>query len=223
MVPRHLKPVSLPAIWVDAREEPRVENAVGGVLYHPGIPGGMIAFSAELPRRLQSQFKRRKKQIFMCEVMGPIIAICTFLPFLLNQEFFIFIDNNPATSAMGFGYSRAPDACRAVGWFWLMCAVYRMAPWSLRVCSAANPSDSVSRMEFEMARTLGWRLVKARIPTDTLFALLKAPTTESAFAGAFSTLGSDKFQEIPVPSQVADLEMKEDEFQAAVRASQRGR
>jgi hypothetical protein len=203
VVPRHLQRKNIPIIWVDAREEPGVPNAVGGVIYLPEMDR-KLAFSCVVPDTVQALFCKRKKQIFMLEVLGPLIAVCTFQRYLEGREYFVFVDNDAATAAIGKGVSRAADATRAAAWFWLFCAKFRMSPWLLRVCSAANPSDSVSRYVFKLARDLGWRMIPALVPEELLKALLGAPTSDEALEGALASLGISPIS-IAVPPEALDI------------------
>jgi uncharacterized membrane protein len=218
VVPRFMKPKNLPVIWVDAREEPKVPNAVGGVLWVPEL-GKKLAFAVEVPMAVQRMLNKRKKQIFMLEVLGPIIALATFLPYIKGRELFTFVDNNPATAAVGKGYSNSADATRAVSWFWLFCAKHKIAPWVLRVCSAANPSDSVSRFLFDLARKAGWGLIAAKVPQELLIKLLGAPNGDQALRDALSSLGERPLV-IPVPAKVKDLEWLDDRSHAAQHHAQ---
>ena len=79
-----------------------------------------------------------------------------------------------------------------------------MAPWLLRVASDANPSDSVSRFLFKLARKLKWRLAPAKIPLDCVDQLLEAPSSDVGLSAALLSLGTEPIS-VPVPLQARDL------------------
>jgi hypothetical protein len=180
-IPRMMRRTKIPILYTDAREEPGVPDACGGVLFIPETDE-WLAFSAPFPDWVRPLLKPRSKQIFMWEVLGVLVAQATFRERLRNQDFFLYIDNDAANAALSRGYSTAYDACRAAGWFWLECADTASAPYILRVPSKPNPSDSVSRMDLTLAQRHNWQLQDAVFPEKALTALLSSKSLMEVLA-----------------------------------------
>ncbi|CAE7206135.1 unnamed protein product [Symbiodinium natans] len=101
-------------------------------------------------------FTSRRAFIYMLEILGQVLPLIA-LESRLHRHCVLFVDNEPAKQALMKGYGKDDCINRLVQTAWVFIEKKKLQPEWQRVCSSANVSDSVSRGNFDLAESMGWK------------------------------------------------------------------
>jgi hypothetical protein len=120
-------------------------------------------------------FHSRKAYIYCLETWAQIAAAFVCGP-LLGDSYLTFVDNEASKHALIKGYGKDEHLNCLIGTYWSHCTDVHQAPWMLRVSSAANISDKVSRFDFTTAKERRW--LHLDFDFEHLYKLAAAATTD---------------------------------------------
>ena len=162
-------PDSIPVNWKPL-EAPGYKNGWGAVVFlkhrhfakmkdPPFLPDGSvpeaITFRGEVPADILQRFCSRRAFIYFLEAWAQCMAIWT-VAHLIEEPFIAFCDNEAAKHALVKGYGKDEGINAVFSIYWQACCQQSCDPWIERVTSKDNPSDGVSRDDFEMAKSRKW-------------------------------------------------------------------
>ena len=134
-------PVAPPAvIFTDAEGD----GGCGAVLVVDSLREARSRF-ATVPECLVEGLKKRKTQIVAYELVVPGAAVMSWREAIAGRRVVFYIDNNSALAILQNGRSRRNDLNKIAFQIHDLCHRYHVVPYFLRVDSASNPSDPVSR------------------------------------------------------------------------------
>ena len=81
--------------------------------------------------------------------MPALVAKKLWSEELRGRRVIHFLDNDSARFALIKGSSGSPWSAAILDEFWLTDAALAISSWFDRVCSASNPADPASRLEFD--------------------------------------------------------------------------
>ena len=148
-------------VFTDGAFEPGSETpaTIGGMLLNQD--GRCVEhFGVALPVSLFDQFLSDSKHpIYELELLPVLVAIRVWSQFLLRAHVVFYLDNNAAHSALVRADGATTVASGLVSEFVRMEKLLKILPWFARVPSHSNPSDSASRLEFNVPWLKGSRFV----------------------------------------------------------------
>ena len=103
---------------------------------------------------------RNDDQIGFQELAGAVIALTTFMPWLENQAWTSWVDNQGVLGALIKGGCRAYDTNAVIGQVWLVVAEKRIAMQLGRVASLSNIADEPTRDSDDWATRVQARFLK---------------------------------------------------------------
>ena len=176
----------LSVIYSDAAYEPGKPMTFGWVLFQSGQRPR--AGYGTVPTEVAAQFKTRKNQIFIGELLGALSAVHTCRSQLHGHRLLHFVDNQGALAALISGFSSQDDCCSVACLYQLIAAEAGIRPWFEYVESEANIADGPSRVgaawsDSAEAVQISCTMEPARLPD--LSRLFNAPPDA---LGAFSAL-----------------------------------
>ena len=100
-----------------------------------------------------------RTQIVLVELSAAVLALDQLPTGSREKSFLLFVDREPAESALIKGYSVRGDMCDLVAYFWDVVATQDHSVFVTCVPSDGNPSDGPSRAVFNELRSRGasWR------------------------------------------------------------------
>ena len=127
------------------------DAGIGFAVWVPGRASPLAAYS-EVPtgvRKLWAQAARGVGEvyndIYLIEVIAPLMILCTFPKVMRNAMWLHFIDNVGGERALVRGASTQQSADHIVGLTWQRIQSLAIVPYFDRVDSKANPVDGLSR------------------------------------------------------------------------------
>eukprot|EP00972_Heterocapsa_arctica_P029364 4322628-Heterocapsa_arctica.AAC.1 len=135
---------------------PDLENSWGFVLFPRGAHGQALYCAGKVPPALLARFAHRKAFIFLLEAVAQVLPLWALWPFL-QEPYWSFVDNTAAQHCLIRGSSSNTAGNHLAALFWAAAARARAAPWFERVSSEDNLSDGISRQDFALAQSCGWR------------------------------------------------------------------
>ena len=115
---------------------------------------------------LQQLIPREDNQIKAQELLGVVLALHTFMPWIDRNLFTIFCDNDAVLHYVlnGSAGSTAPDINQFVGRLWIDLVRHDVAINILRVTSEANISDGPTRDRMRVIEELGGTWIDPVMP-----------------------------------------------------------
>ena len=171
-------------IYSDAAFSEGRPITLGWLLFLPGRRPR--AGAMEVPEELSRQFKERKTQIFIGELLGALSALFSCQDDVRGHRLIHFVDNQGALASLIGGFSSDPDTSSVACMYQLLVAQLGCRVWFEWVESDSNISDGPSRLGLEWARTpecisLGCTMEPARLPDLNHLTAAPASLLESFF------------------------------------------
>jgi len=179
--PRTLKPLHLRRrveCWTDAS---LVNQGVGAVFSWANSTSPTFGFNTSLVGNVGAWLPDvllQEQIIFQLELFAVLLFLAAVAPSLRGSALRVWIDNEGARFALIAGYSSNAFGARIAGQVWILCARYDISLWVERVDTKDNPSDSLSRFRYELAKNLQWRLICTKAAIRELNSLLCKPWAE---------------------------------------------
>ena len=112
----------------------------------------------------QQLLTREDHQIGFQELLGVLLAMATFMPWLQGKLWTAYLDNDGVLAALVNGAGGGPEVHMAIGHFWLLMAKMQVGFYGARVESKANLADGPTRDSFEDLGKLGAVFVEPLLP-----------------------------------------------------------
>ena len=108
----------------------------------------------------QGFLKTAEHRINKVETLGALFGLMTFQKDLGSSDVLLWIDNEAAEGCLNKGYSSDREMAALTGEVWLLADKLDICLWAMRVPTAANVADPLSREDLTLARRLNWQFVK---------------------------------------------------------------
>lgn len=110
-----------------------------------------LQFTEVIPCSVSKKWPHRATQIIPIEMMGPILALCTFGDRLIDADVIVLIDSEVVEAALVKGHASKADVCELISTLDLRCRIFID-----RVPTDANPADWPPRNELIKGQNTGW-------------------------------------------------------------------
>ena len=112
-------------------------------------------FSGTAPDYITRLFTPTAAYIYFLETLAQVIPLVVGQHWL-SEYYLSFVDNEASKHALIKGFGGNGPVNNLVAACWHTAAILNKDPWFERVCSKGNPSDEISRFEFQAAIARGW-------------------------------------------------------------------
>ena len=109
-----------------------------------------------IPCSVSKKWPHRATQIIPIEMMGPILALCTFGDRLIDADVIVLIGTEVVEAVLVKGYATKADVCELISTFWNLALDLRCRIFIDRVSTDANPADWPPRNELIEGQNTGW-------------------------------------------------------------------
>ena len=170
--------------YSDAAFEPGKDITYGWVLVIPGQTAR--SGSGVVPSSVSRQFRARKTQILVGELLGALSGVFSCSDALRNGRLLHFVDNQPAVATLIGGKGTDPDVAAIACVYQLLLTALGVSAWLEFVESESNLADGPSRLLADWLHSPEARMLRcthepARLPDLT--DLIRAPIHELAALG----------------------------------------
>ena len=108
--------------------------------------------------------------MFPAEVFAVWASLTTFGSMLQGTVLLVWECNDGARFSLTPGSTTNQTAAIIIHQIWVLLSDLDVLPWVARVPSASNPADAPSRLNFDLAKRLGWRRVEPKHPPHSVAA-----------------------------------------------------
>lgn len=151
-------------IYADGMLEPGANDVGAVIIYPPSMTKRPQYFKYSIPDEVLQQLEPRETQIAPIEMIGVIVALCTWRDDIQDTAVNVFCDSKNAVDILLKGYSSKNDLTDLAARFWSDLAELGTAPWLARVATKLNLADGPSRSDFKEVRQLLAIPVTPQIP-----------------------------------------------------------
>ena len=152
------------------RGRPYGTEAIGAIIADTRLQRWEF-FSAAVDDSLEKFLpKNRLQRINEAETLWVWVALRTWGHYLAGADITVLVDSSAASGVIRKGMSGSPTLCCLSAEVWRMVRLLGARIWVIRIPSAANPADPLSRLEISAAVRLGWsRVNQPQIPSHWTF------------------------------------------------------
>ena len=165
----------IPTQW-SPRQTSQMKNGWGMVCKTSS--GTHYAFG-RVPLQLLQEYCHRKAFIYFLEAIAPLLTLI-IMGSQMDKFVLLFIDNQPALSALQRGYGGDETINNAISLFWGLANKLKLFIHFSWVPSSHNVSDKVSRHDLSEAVSQGWQQVNTNL--STVYEVLQRASHDSNFA-----------------------------------------